>query len=219
MEQQQPQPTDEPRIYRQQVPTRPAGRPVAKRRSVAFIVVPIVVIMLVLVGAFVLLLAGRGSKMDENILPLVAPEVGALAPDFEFKDMNTGETVTLASLRGKPVWVNFWATWCPPCRAEMPDMEKIYGEYKDKGLVILGVDVKEDARTVKDFTSSLELTWDFMIDADSAIADRYLVGNLPSHFYVDRNGVIQVVHIGGFSTITGTRHIDPRDYLKKIMGN
>lgn len=221
MDQQQRQPTNEPHVYPQQVPTRPATQHVRKRRNALVSLIPVVFILLFLVGVFIVLalIPNKGTTTPTQATELrVAPEVGSLAPDFEFNDMNTGETYKLSSLRGKPVWINFWATWCPPCRAEMPDMEKIYGEYKDKDLVILGIDDGESAQTVKEFTNSLELTWPFMLDGNRAIGNKYLVSSLPSHFYVDRNGIIQAVHIGGFSTITGTRRIDPRDYLKKIIG-
>jgi len=216
----QPQPGPENYPDHLQAPPAPAGR----RLNPAVVVIPGA--LLLVVGVFVLLMLGRsnaGPASNSNDgagatgTVTTEPKVGSLAPDFELKDMNTGQTVKLSSLRGRPVWINFWATWCPPCREEMPDMEKIYGEYKGKDLAILGVDVQESAQKVKEFTGSLELTWTFILDENGDVANLYSASGLPSHFFVDKDGVIQAVHIGGLTNISGTRKVDPRDYLKKIV--
>ncbi|HKP53223.1 MAG TPA: redoxin domain-containing protein [Chloroflexia bacterium] len=221
----QPQPGQENYPDRQQVPPAQGGR----RLNLALVAIPVA--MLLVIGVFVLLMLGRGNPgpasnsndgagatgtVTETLKE--EPKIGSLAPDFELKDVSTGKTVKLSSLRGRPVWINFWATWCPPCREEMPDMEKIYGEYEGKGLAILGLDVQESAQKVKEFTGSLELTWTFMLDEKGDVANLYFANSLPSHFFVDKNGIIQAVHIGGLTNISGTRKVDPRDYLKKIVG-
>lgn len=150
-------------------------------------------------------------------VPGEAPKVGSRAPDFELVDLNTGQPVTLSSLKGKPVWINFWATWCPPCKEEMPIMQKLYDEYKDKGLVILGVDVQEKESDVSPYIKEGGYSWTFVIDTTGKITDSYYVGGLPSHYFVDKDGTIQAIIIGGLkSEMTGEiRDITP--YLNKIM--
>ncbi len=86
----------------------------------------------------------NGSKLEP------APEVGRLAPDFTLADLD-GNQVSLSDFRGEAVFLNFWATWCPPCRAEMPEIEAIYQEYKNKDVVVIGVDIKETREEVLQF--------------------------------------------------------------------
>ena len=128
-----------------------------------------------------------------------AVRVGALPPDFTLNEIYTGKPITLSSMRGKPVWVNFWATWCPPCRAEMPEMKQRYAKYKDKGLVILGVDDREDNASVKQFVELGGYDWTFVIDGDSSVMQRYIVTGIPTHIFVDKAGVIRAITVGGIS--------------------
>ncbi len=128
-----------------------------------------------------------------------APRVGALAPDFVLNEIYTGKPMPLSSLRGKPVWVNFWASWCGPCKAEMPEMKQRYAKYKDKGLVILGVDDREDNATVKQFTELNGYDWTFVIDGDGSVLEQYFVSGIPTHVFVDKAGVIRSMTIGGIS--------------------
>ena len=114
-------------------------------------------LMLFLVAGVAAWLLGKGAAASAGPPPLPAGvqsgvRVGALPPDFQLNDAVSGQPVRLSSLRGKPVWVNFWASWCAPCKAEMPEMKQRYAKYKDMGLVIVGVDLGEDSRTVKLFT-------------------------------------------------------------------
>lgn len=158
-----------------------------------------------------------GIGLPTIAVPGEAPKVGSRAPDFELVDLNTGQPVTLSSLKGKPVWINFWATWCPPCKEEMPIMEKLYDEYKDKGLVILGVDVQEKESDVLPYIKEGGYSWTFVIDKTGKITDSYHVNGLPSHYFIDKDGTIQAIVIGGLkSEMTGEiRDITP--YLQKIM--
>ncbi len=103
-----------------------------KQRQITYIVI------LLLGLAWIFVSADRSGTSTSGLIP--APQQGFLAPDFELQTA-TGETVKLSDLRGQAVLVNLWATWCPPCRAEMPAIEKIYNEYKDDGLVVLGVNM------------------------------------------------------------------------------
>lgn len=165
------------------------------------------VLVLVLVLSAILWLsstrgAGGGSlypiagASDNNAATDSGPRVGSLAPDFELTDVNTGQPIKLSSLSGKPVWINFWASWCPPCKAEMPIMKQVYAKYKSQGLVIVGVDMREKVDEVKQFTGSNGYDWTFVIDSDGQVTDRYFVSGIPSHFFIGRDGVIKSIRVG-----------------------
>jgi len=127
-----------------------------------------------------------------------APQEGFLAPDFTLQSI-TGETYTLSDLRGQAVVINLWATWCPPCRAEMPALQKMYAEYKDQGLVILAVNstVQDTASAVPPFASEYSLTFPILLDDAGSVNNAYQVRSLPSSYFIDRKGIVRQVIIGG----------------------
>ena len=127
-----------------------------------------------------------------------APRAGFLAPEFALQTMD-GETVSLASLRGQAVLVNIWASWCMPCRAEMPAMQRVYEEYKADGLVVLAVNstVQDSADRAASFVQELGLTFPIVLDVEGKATGLYQVSALPSSFFVGRDGVIVEVVIGG----------------------
>lgn len=114
---------------------------------------------------------------------------GKKAPEFTLKDVN-GRNVSIASLRGQVVLINFWATWCPPCRAEMPSMNRLYREYKGKGLEILAISTDNSASKVKDYISKNSLAFQVLMDDNIKVARQYKVFSLPTTFLIDRNGII-----------------------------
>lgn len=130
--------------------------------------------------------------------PPPSPREGFSAPDFTL-DLLGGGQVRLSELRGKVVMVNLWASWCPPCRAEMPAIEKVYQAYKDRGLVVLGVNTTfQDSETdAAAFIREFDLTFPIPLDRDGAVSRRYQLRGLPSTFFVDRRGIIRSVVIGG----------------------
>ena len=126
-----------------------------------------------------------------------SPVKGAFAPDFAWTDSNN-QSVALSSFRGnKPVFVNFWGTWCPPCRQEMPLIESFYEQHKND-IQIIGVSMypRDDPSTVLNFVKQSNYNWKFIHDGDYKVAQRYEVANVPSSYFIDKNGVIQAVQIG-----------------------
>lgn len=129
----------------------------------------------------------------------VKPLPGYLAADFRGRDVRTGEVVTLSDLRGTPVFLNFWATWCPPCRDEMPEMEEFHREMGDAVRVVaVGMDPADSPEKMAAFAESLGLTFFVVHDGGSA-ARAYRVGALPTSFFIDADGVIQVRHTGALT--------------------
>lgn len=127
-----------------------------------------------------------------------APQEGFLAPDFSLETLD-GTTIALSDLRGQPVLVNLWASWCGPCRLEMPAMERIYGEYKSKGFEILAVNTsyQDNLVDVEAFVNEHNLTFPILLDKDRSAAQQYQLLALPSSFFIDRDGIIQEVVFGG----------------------
>jgi len=112
-----------------------------------------------------------------------------VAPDFTLKDLK-GNQVTLKNLKGRVVFLNFWATWCPPCRVEMPSMERLYQELKDKGLVMLAVDMQESEKLVKEFFKEFNLSFTALLDLDGDISFLYGIRGIPTTYIIDREGKI-----------------------------
>ncbi len=128
---------------------------------------------------------------------LTAPMTGFLAPDFTLTALDGGH-MQLSTLRGKPVILNFWATWCPPCRAEMPELEALWQRYKDDGLLLIGVDQGENAATVERFARGVvATTFPLLLDTNQAVGRAYGVRALPTTVFIDAEGRIQDVRIGG----------------------
>jgi len=135
---------------------------------------------------------------------------GEPAPDFALLTPD-GETVRLSDLRGKPVMVNFWATWCGPCKIEMPLFIDAYNKHKDK-LVILGVDVQETPDQVKLFATQMGLTFPLVIDPDGSVSTIYQVRGLPTTIFVNADGVVEAAHRGA---ILSRPQLEP--YLNQIL--
>ena len=128
-----------------------------------------------------------------------APRVGQPAPDFELKLID-GTTVRLSDYKGRPVWINFWATWCPPCRAENPDIEAVYNAHKDKdGLVLLAPAIGEGQSSVASYMDRADLNYPVGTDSDTQIAADYRVLGIPTHIFVDREGIVREIRVGAMS--------------------
>jgi cytochrome c biogenesis protein CcmG, thiol:disulfide interchange protein DsbE len=140
--------------------------------------------------------ADRSGGSTSGKIP--APQQGFLAPDFELQTLS-GETVRLSDLRGQAVLVNLWATWCPPCRAEMQSIEKIYQEYKEAGFTVLAVNMtnQDTFSAIQPFVREQGLTFPILLDENGKAANAYQMRSLPSSYFIQRDGIINEVVIGG----------------------
>jgi peroxiredoxin len=122
-------------------------------------------------------------------------EKGAAAGDFSLQDMN-GKIVTLSEFKGKVVLLEFWATWCPPCRASVPGLEKLHKEYRDKGLVVLAISLDQgDWATVRSFVSEYGITYTVLKGTDE-VQTQYQVRTIPMTIILDREGKISKRYLG-----------------------
>jgi thiol-disulfide isomerase/thioredoxin len=127
---------------------------------------------------------------------LYALKEGTRSIDFELKDLS-GKKISLSSFKGKVVLLNFWATWCPPCRAEMPSMERLYKQFKVKGLVILAVNLREEAKAVRKFVTGQKLSFPVLLDSDGRVGAIYGAQSIPLSYLVGRDGNVLAGTIGG----------------------
>ncbi len=153
------------------------------------------ILILVASAAWIALSASTTNTATNNTS---APQAGFAAPDFTLKTPD-GEEYTLSELKGNAVLVNLWATWCPPCRAEMPAIEKMYQEYKDQGLVVLAVNMtyQDEAANVAPFIKEYSLTFPILLEETGNVGAAYQLRSLPSSYFINRAGIIQEVVIGG----------------------
>ena len=115
--------------------------------------------------------------------------------DFKLKDLD-GKELSLSDLKGKKVFLNFWATWCPPCKAEMPEIEKLYEETKDSDLVIVAVEIGESLDTVKSFIDSNKYSFKVLLDSDQSVASKYNISSIPISYFIDVDGNIVSKNVG-----------------------
>ncbi len=120
------------------------------------------------------------------------------APPFTLRTPD-GEPVSLSDFAGQPVLINFWATWCPPCRYEMPFLQAAYDKYKDQGFVVLAVDIQETPEVVKPFLQQFGLTFPVVMDRSGAVSSAYRVQAIPTSVFVDRQGVVVDIHRGALT--------------------
>ena len=125
----------------------------------------------------------------------VAPVEGSIAPDFKLRNLD-GEEVQLSDFHGHPVLINLWATWCGPCRLEMPAIQDRFELYEEHGLIVLAVDFDEPISAVHSFRDELGLTFQILLDPGANVQKLYRNRNYPTSFFIDEMGVIQVHHIG-----------------------
>ena len=145
-----------------------------------------ILLIIIMVGAFTI----AGSLFSKTEIPTI----GSAAPDFTLPLMDGGE-MSLQAFKGKAVIINFWGTYCPPCVREMPLIQSYYDQYKDQGLVVLGVNENDPLVTAKAFVRQYKLTFPILMDKDT-VRKQFGVTAYPSTFFIDRDGDIQAIKEG-----------------------
>lgn len=138
------------------------------------------------------------QNKDESMSIFSAPQEGFIAPDFELISLEE-EKFRLSDLKGNVVIVNVWASWCKPCQYEMPAMQNVYEDYSNKGLYLLAVNntAQDNISDVTTFVNSNNLTFPILLDQTGEVSNLYQVQALPSTYFIDQNGIIQDIIIGG----------------------
>lgn len=139
------------------------------------------------------------------------PLVGFMAPNFTLVDKDSNE-VTLEQYRGKPVFVNFWASWCPPCREEMPYIQEAYDKYGDEIVFLLVNVTPGDSRDAAlKFMEVNQYDMPILFDLDGSVSDLYRANSIPTSFFIDKNGIIKVRHAGLMN------YTQIEDYINKVL--
>lgn len=139
--------------------------------------------------------AGTSSQADKAAY---SKSSHVKAANFTLEDLD-GNTISLNDLKGKNIFLNFWATWCPPCRGEMPDIQSIHEEYSEKGLVILAVNLGEGKDAIKDFVKKNNYDFKVLLDTEQTVGDMYNISAIPSSYFLDKDGNIIGKKIGAMS--------------------
>jgi peroxiredoxin len=161
------------------------------------------------VAVMVLLAAGISPPAGAAGMPLGEMKAARPAPDFTLPDLD-GVPHTLSAYRGRVVMVNFWATWCPPCRKEIPSMQRAWKILKGQGVVMLAIHVGGDVEDVAQFTYDYAVEFPVLMDRDSDVIDAWPIRGLPTTIIVDKNGVMALQAIG-------SREWDDPATLKRIL--
>jgi thiol-disulfide isomerase/thioredoxin len=164
-------------------------------------------IALLLIGAglisvaaaiFIFTVKPFGADSTPREFSTVPGEVNYAAPDLTLTDLD-GKTVSLKDYRGSVVLVNLWATWCPPCRAEMPTLQAFYEKHKDNGFVVVAIDQEETRDVVAPFVEENGLTFPVWLDLNYEAEKKFNTEALPTSFVIDRNGKVRLMWVGGIS--------------------
>jgi len=181
-------------------------------------------VIVAIVAALLAVQAGRGSGSDEGAgaevtpaateyggavytlcgddVPEAAaagggpPVIGQAPPDFALCDADGAFVTTLSGMKGKVVWLNFWATWCVPCKKELPDIQKLYDEKRAEGLDVLIINYKESQGKALEFLPQIGISLPLVIDRPGEIYERYRLTGLPDSFFIDREGKLAALYYG-----------------------
>ena len=144
----------------------------------------------------------RGNEADRattitvpGVEGAMAPRVGQPAADFQVAGPD-GQPIHLSQFKGQPVWINFWATWCAPCRAEFPEMDAVYQKNQETGLVLLAISFSEQPADVAAYVERARPSFTIAVDPPGVVAGQYRVMGLPTHIFVDAEGIIRDIRVG-----------------------
>lgn len=176
---------------------RPRPRPVGRRLGRGWLVVG-AVLPLLLLAAWGLLLVSRGAPSGARI--------GSEAPAFALADLN-GNPIRLADLRGRPLIVNFWASWCGPCVEEFPLLGRAVAEHRTADLAVVGIVFRDNSENARAFMARMGAGWPAAMDPGERVADAYGIFGPPETFFIDRDGVVAARQIGQLSAADLDRHL------------
>ncbi|HEX3458861.1 MAG TPA: TlpA disulfide reductase family protein [Candidatus Baltobacteraceae bacterium] len=160
-------------------------------------------------AAFALAACGHGGAASQTDAQSQTAQIGHAAPDWS-EPMLNGGNLSFASLRGKPIYLNFFATWCDGCKAESAALETVSREYRARGVKVVGVDILEGPGKAAQFHSEQHLTYPFVIDSGT-LRRQYNINGLPVQVFIDRNGVVQRIALGQMSLA------DMRSNVERIL--
>jgi len=148
-----------------------------------------------LLGALLGLLITFGDRLFNNLFSIAQlPTIGESLEGFSLQDIS-GNQVSLADFSGKPLVINFWATWCKPCENELPLLREI-AQKSPNGLQVIGINVEEDVYIVNNFQQKIGINFPILLDSNGNVADQYLINGYPTTFFVDASGVLRAINIG-----------------------
>ncbi len=141
-------------------------------------------------------------------------QLSATAPDFTLRSVG-GPNLRLAEQRGQVVLVNFWATWCGPCRQEMPHLNRLYDRYRSAGFVLLGVNIDDDPRAAADLAAKLGVQFPVLLDTDKRVSRAYDMSAMPATLLIDRDGRVRHIHRGYRDGVERTYEEQVRSLLRE----
>ena len=148
-----------------------------------------------IIGVFLIVFTALAGTASVRPATAALPAAGTRAPDFALNS-STGHNLRLSELRGEVVLINFWATWCGPCRQEMPLLDRLYQQYREAGFTLLGVNIDENRANAEVMMKKLEVHFPILFDGDKRVARLYDVDAMPATLLIDRDGRVRYVHRG-----------------------
>lgn len=177
-------------------------------------IVAAVALLIVAAGVWLARAQGAGDLGTGGVNSVLLPKVGEPAPEYMTLYARDGEIFRLSDLKGQPVWLNFWGSWCPPCRAEMPEVETAWQELEPRGMTLIGVSQQEDPRVSMDYADRVGATFPIVVDPNylTAVADpeafpdlfetaqTWEIRNFPTHVFIDKDGIVRAVVLNQLTT-------------------
>ncbi|WP_342026115.1 TlpA disulfide reductase family protein [Cytobacillus pseudoceanisediminis] len=162
-------------------------------------------VLLLITTAIFVVQAVEKDEVESHPVNQTGLGIGWKAPDFELKNLQ-GETVKLSDYKGKKVMLNFWATWCPPCKAEMPDIQKFYTQ-KGNQVAILAVNIDPQS-DVAGFAEEMRVNFPILLDVDEKVSNAYQIMTIPTTFFIDEEGIIRNKYLSAMSLEIMNQYID-----------
>jgi peroxiredoxin len=179
-----------------------------KSRTPVFLVILFAGILIIGSAVFPFLLNARNQALQGAGLNLPPATLAKTAPALSLTDLS-GKPVSLADYKNKVILINNWATWCPPCIAEIPELQKYYAAHAQEGFVLIGIESGEPAKTVSDFVHKHGLTYPIWIDPTTSALEAFNNWDLPSSYLVDRDGLIRMEWTGQINQETLETYVTP----------